>query len=901
MKAKIAVVGLGVLASLAVIAAPKLSPEEQARQEKIKELLKVADETRTTFGVWNPGYLKYYVEGESDEAAAARREKYLAALRELMSLDPSNADYRLDYAEALLYREDAEGAEPEYRKAKELFLALPERALAAKRNALAKAMYGIANCRFADGDREGALAELKAIAALPSYGVRRGEHHWAGSAGTARAYLEGNLLDGLHLPRHTGAKVYPDAHQAEYSETFTPLKKVTVKGLDADDLRYELLKCKLAARGVEVERAGLLSLFSGAPDFLLEVVGDAPEAELAGARKLNEAYRLEVGAKGAKVTACTKLGVTWGVVSFIQLLDEKKPAVRQAKILDWSDLKERGCMSMFWPHEIEFALFFRINSIDAQQHPTYDDNFRPLDRFAEEEQGRLASGFGLKYYFGIAWATMYPHLPLSAERTLRWHEKICKFHAKSSAGVYFPFDDGRYAEKSTKSGMVPADDKAYGSAANIDGLYMTKLFREVKAEYPGFFLVFCPPFYWGPDSAAAYPEDRDTYLKKLGETLDPEVDVYWTGPMVKSYNIRKYQVDWFANLTKHKPLYSQNGLGQHNLVNYIVDDIPFGTWFYDTIDDDLAGFNVNGRNNQLDMQCLPAAYFWNRKAYDKDATMKRAVQQLFGERMYDILKPGRDALAYFDKYKYGILNAGIIYEKPDDLKAKWILASNCWAEAQAYCPLVSGFGYYGAAVGFAEKVYKGSLNPPDFMKKHKADIEATEALAAKEAGFDRQKGDLFFSPIALAGPKYVMYGHPKKVKNEATGRYDYAPGGGTLPKRFISTLRGAQSATPSARFNFECDPFPPAGDYTLVICALGDETAEQNRLCVKVNGAVIADDLDLGFDNLDYRVKTLTIPFKSMKRNNTVEISQLNQGTNMNGTPWLAINYVIVSPHGKKK
>ena len=64
--------------------------------------------------------------------------------------------------------------------------------------------------------------------------------------------------------------------------------------------------------------------------------------------------------------------------------------------------------------------------------------------------------------------------------------------------------------------------------------------------------------------------------------------------------------------------------------------------------------------------------------------------------------------------------------------------------------------------------------------------------------------------------------------------------------------------------------------------------------------AVIADDLDLGFDNLDYRVKTLTIPFKSMKRNNTVEISQLNQGTNMNGTPWLAINYVIVSPHGKK-
>jgi len=870
--------------------AEKAKAEAAARAAKIKEVVQRVGDNRTTFYVWTPGYLEYYVNGCTDAERDARQARYFAALEELLALEPENGKRWNEYAMALLYKGDAAKARPAFEKALGLLDA------AQRKDPIERglARYGVANCQFAAGDRAGAIATLKALSkASDVHRHGRGIKCWACAGNQALAFLTHDLLADLGLPRYTGAKTFPEAHQAKYTENFTDLSTVGVTGLAEGDLRFELLQKKLGARGVKVVR--------GEAAFTLAVDGTCDPAVLRDAVKKEEAYRLVVDAKGAKLEANTKLGVTWGVVSFIQLLDEKRAAVRQCEILDWADMKERGCMSSCWPHEIEFALFMRINSFDAQNHPTYDNFFLPLNVFCEREQGRLFSGFGLKYYFGIAWASQYPHLPLCEERTLEWHAKVCSFHAECGGGVYFPFDDSRYTEK-TKSGMHPKDDAKYGCAANVDGAYITKLYRKVKAKHPGFFMVFCPPFYWGPDSSANYPEDRENYLKKLGETLDPEVDVYWTGPMVKSYDLKKYQVDWFTKLTKHKPLYSQNGLGPHNLVSYMVDDIALTDWHYPELADDLAGFNVNGREISLDNQYVPAACYWNRAAYDRFGTVKRGIQQLYGEKMYDILKPGRDALAYFDTYRYGVINASIINEKPDDLKAKWELARDCWEQAKAYSPILTNLlalSYYPDGIGFAEKVYRGSLKPPDFLKRHKGDIDATTALAKEQVGYDPAKGDILVTPIGVRGVKYVNYAHPKKTKNAETGRYDLA--GGKLPSRFISVFRGSGTPNSKGSFGFECDPFPPAGPYTLVIRGLNDETPFPYKIAVLVNGEVVADDVDLKFDNVDYRTAEIEIPFKAMKRNNTVEIVGRMPGGNNAGTPWLAVNYFVIRKGGVKK
>ena len=129
-----------------------------------------------------------------------------------------------------------------------------------------------------------------------------------------------------------------------------------------------------------------------------------------------------------------------------------------------------------------------------------------------------------------------------------------RYAASFGAGIWFDEDDSRYP-------MRPEDVAAFGTSDKLDAKYLDGLYKEVKAEYPGFRMTFGPPFYFGPDAPLdklVYPEPRDTYLRSVGEFLDPEVDVYWSGPRVKSAKFTPEKIKWFSDYIGRKQVVYHN-------------------------------------------------------------------------------------------------------------------------------------------------------------------------------------------------------------------------------------------------------------------------------------------------------------------------------------------------------
>jgi len=854
------------LAALAALAAPAADKEAdkkaaEAKKARVAELAKVASANDCRFGDWCSWYQYRYMDCASDADCNAMVKRFLDAVAELETLDPKNGEWPLKIGEAhLVLRKDAEA------------LAACERALKLLKPdsyVWSKALYFKGGALWGLGRKDEAIAAMRELAKSKAPGGGRGAPHFKGLADSFLAFADTDTYNALDLPVFTDAKPIPTPQVATYTDTFVPVSEIAVfaDGLKDDDARLVFLLSKLAKFGIKAETKGLIGgLFSGAYALKVKIDAAAPVDK-------SEGYSLEIGAKEATVLAREKQGALWGLVSFLQCFDREKKSVRQCSVKDWPDTAKRGFLSTWWTPTLEFALFNKINSITVQGHPTWDHRFDPASAWMELEQARRFSALGLDLYYGIAWNTMYPDLPICEPRTLAFRIDICKHYAAAGAGVYFPFDDGRYP-------LNPKDLEKYKIGRNCDADHLNAIYRAVKKDHPDFKFIFCPPFYWGPDSKAAYPEDREEYLKTLGEKLDKGIDLYWTGPMVKSFDKRKYQVEWFTKLTGRKPYIFQNGVGEHNLVGYTIDTVPIKKWHYPEFYADIAGFHHNSHTpvdqskTVTQVDCL-----WNVKAFEPVNSIRRGFNQLCGAKAYDLLAPGLPGLAYFDKYKYGQLTPDILHEDPADLERKAKLAQECWDAAMKYNPRIAWYGEYGRGCGWAWAVVKGAKNPPDFLKKYQKDIAETLACAEKEAGVDKSKGDIFISPVDFSGgAKFLHYSDVRK-KN--------------VPRRFTRCLRGDETRQNTISFTFECDPFPPAGDYELYVYGLDDETEIPNKLKIDINGQTIAEGL-LGFVNDEYRLVKIRVPFDKMVRRNRITITDVSPGTNPMGTPWFMVNYCVL-------
>jgi len=805
-------------------------------------------------------YNAYYLELKPQSEVEKLKKDNQFYHEELVKLNPSNATYRIALGDLYVQNSAADKAAIEFNNA----LALPDLSPMEQGNALT----GLANAALLKGDRAGAIKYCEDLVARKLKTSVRGNRDPSGEAYYALQFMKGPELDALKLPFYTGAKAFPTPQQAKYSENFVPLTSVKLvlgKDIKPNDVRLDLLKTKFIRFGIT---------FADNASFTIKINTEAePKAP-----EQAEGYALTVTKDGAIINSHDVQGTVWGIVSLIQLIDQSKPPkVRMAEIHDYPDTARRGFLHNNWKDALEFMLFCKMNTVVSERGgPQVTEHsplmpWTPLQKEICKATSQTYTAFGLTRYYGLYAWTMWSMMPLSSERTFELHKEICSEIAKNGGHIYFPYDDGRFP-------VHKADLEKFGSAANMDAKYLTRLFRAVKEKNPGFHLVFCPPFYWGPDSASAYPEPREPYLKSLGDYLDPEIQLFWTGPRVKGYQKSKEQVAWFTNLTKHKPMIFQNGTGPHNLMSYITDETPqWKTWHYEGFfENDIEGYLKNASmSTEAPQTTTLADCLWNVKAYDAAASIRKGVAMLYGKDMFDLIDPANKALAYLDKYPYGEVTPEAVTEIPEiERRAK--IADEAYQKGLAYnaFSLQNFPGALGRGVEFAYTAAKGAKNAPDFYKKYQKDIDETRALAGQEVGIDTNKGDIFKSPVDIVGGNIDIYS-------------------AKCPRRFANYFRGQKTTTPRGKISFECDPFPPAGDYVLHLSAQDDDAIAPCKIRISCNGKTIFEGPST-FARLGWSIEKFTIPFACLKRGNTLLIENIEDAENISGPPWFMVNYAVI-------
>ena len=755
-------------------------------------------------------YRAFYAEQCDKAELDAIFERNIAAHRRWIALKPNNPYPRVSLGRVYA----ALGKWDEARK--ELEAAYAERQkLDFMQNVNVR--WDLANRLLHDGDRDGAKKMVAEIAALKRNGDTPSVY-WRAQYLDMMFKDEDGDIDALRLPHSVDGKPFPTPQKAEYGEKMVGLAKVEIEFKEEGKRKKEegladpivrLLKKKLARFGSNFEKGGT--------QIKIEISPDAPVDKPQG-------YELKVEDQGGSggcvyIKARDRLGALWGVVSFLQCVDRGgerdasfEPSIRTLQIEDWPRMERRGVIDYFQPEFIEVALFSKMSSITIDLGSDY--LLSPLDRELHRIWGERFKSLGIEMFCVIREKAMLPVLPLSSPRTWKLHLSWTRFIASCGMGMSFHLDDSRFP-------LHPIDLEAAGSGANLDAKYLTKLYREVKKDYPDFKMQFCPPFYWGPDAGARYPEKRDPYLYSLGTDLDPEIDVYWTGPRVKSMDFMPEKAQWYIDRIGRKPTVFHNSdcIGRHNHIRYGADPTGFKRSHSPRIFDHLASFQYNMPNFGESLVAYSAMdWVWNPEAHDPTNSVVRAVDILEGPGVSKILGEATPALSYFDKYTYGSPRGELFAEDQSELDRYVAEADAAWKSVLTIANngrrFVEGFG---RALKWAKDIAAVKRKPPKwFLEKHEAEM-ANNSWARNEVGYDESKGDQFIPSEMMSGATYYR------------NITDWSHGKRTV--RYVNPGVEVKSS-------FECINYPPPNPYKMLIVGMR-YTSRESTVEVEVNGRVI--------------------------------------------------------------
>ncbi len=519
------------------------------------------------------------------------------------------------------------------------------------------------------------------------------------------------------FPYYTGS-VFPEAQRAAYSNVFIPFKDVGIvlgAGLARGDTRLTLLRKKLGKWGVQTDvtdQAG-----HHRTEILLNVAGygspapDKPEGYSIRCVAGQKNNRIMVNGKDRK-------GLLWGIVSVLQLTKRAAGgvAMRAAEIDDYPDAAVRSFLGFMWPRVYEFLLFTKRNGV-VMHEPAYTggwDNWRDPGalRMSWQRLADVSRELDLDFYASLHPAASEPKFRASSEDDFsRMRHTIETCFAAPGLNLYWGYDDIRFP--------TPPEDKVkFGSAAEADAYAIDRLYKQIHSKYPGFKMVYCPPFY---STSGINREDGGesgrVYSETIGRKIDPAVNFFWTGPLVVSHRFPRESVEKVTTLFRRKLWIFANRPGIH------MGNWPFATdaysWdkrSYDGFLEDVGAFGINTWGAIMSTMIATAGdYMWNTRAYHAERSASNSVGMLLSPELFPVLQKLDSRLCQFDPY--GTRNRGLqanAHSAVNLPQLKTILqeVEDLYARAMAINSNgVNDLTPYGVLVGMAKGLVKDSSNP----------------------------------------------------------------------------------------------------------------------------------------------------------------------------------------------
>ena len=269
-----------------------------------------------------------------------------------------------------------------------------------------------------------------------------------------------------------------------------------------------------------------------------------------GVKSVSGAYRMNIGKNGISIVGYDERGAFYGLQTLRQLVESSATVTGElpyVEIDDYPDLKYRGVVEGFygtpWSHEVRMSLidFYGKFKMNSYLYGPKDDPYHSSPNwrlpYPEKEAGNIKELIEAckRNRVDFVWA-------IHPGQDIKWNEEdyqnlVNKFNLMYDLGVraFALFFDDISGE-----GTNPVKQTELLNR-------LTKDFVKSKGDVA--YLTVCPTDY---SKLWANPTPQGS-LAIYGETLDPSIEVFWTGDVVCS-DLTPETLDWVNSRIK-RPAY----------------------------------------------------------------------------------------------------------------------------------------------------------------------------------------------------------------------------------------------------------------------------------------------------------------------------------------------------------
>ena len=424
---------------------------------------------------------------------------------------------------------------------------------------------------------------------------------------------EVNMIPGKKID-HKGLVINPTPHEINIDEAqgLDIAQGVVVKdkqGKFANDLKFLNVATKASVK--------------------MDIVFGSKQAAKAGVKAVSGAYKLTVDKKGIHVVGYDERGAFYALQTLRDITCSERFKGKPLPYLtvnDWPDLPLRGVVEGFygnpWSHEVRLSLidFYGKHKMNVFVDGPKDDPYHSSPHWRKPYPDKEAQNIRelvtacQKNRVDFVWA-------IHPGKDIKWNEEdygnlVHKFNLMYDLGVRsfaIHFDD--------------IDGEGTNPVKQVELLNrLTKEFVKAKGDVAP--LVVCPTDY---SQLWANPKPTGS-LAIYGNTLDPDINVFWTGAVVCS-DLTKETLDWVNSRIK-RPAYYWWNFPVTDYARHIIMQGPSYGLETTLTDKDTRGVLSNpmehGEASKLALYGV-ADYNWNIAAYNPIDNWERGLVELTPE------------------------------------------------------------------------------------------------------------------------------------------------------------------------------------------------------------------------------------------------------------------------------
>ena len=699
-----------------------------------------------------------------------------------------------------------------------------------------------------------------------------------------------NFDDPYMMPYYTG-KILPTPQNVVYKDEYISLENTAIilNNIQPNDPRLKYLLDRITRYGGKYVFA---TQESAEHTCVLKIndVSLTPPANPQG-------NVIHSSGKTISINGTDSQGLLWAISSLNQMIFIKngKTVVRKVDVTDWPDSELRGMLpeSTYDIKQLAHLMVaFKMNLVDFRATLSKDkehgtDWRLPRSTIFHERLNEVKeqlTSLGFVWYAGARFLgyDQVPQINCSSQSDFDIiYNNFATPIADAGGNLSVQFDDTRYP-------LHPDDINTFGTAAIADSFLLTKLYQNLSNDYTDKRIAFTPPYYWGPISPNPLPESRDAYLNVIGN-LPPAIDVYWTGPGVRSDTVLPTHVNWEVDKINRKPLVFQNAIGTPHAydLHYMTDPVySLSDWYYDGYLNDTKAYMLNGGNiDKIGALVSIADWTWNHVMFEPNSTIKEAVVKLTGADAYPILKAINTELSVFDPYNFEMSFEAI----RDDMLLNKALNNleNLYTELAEINRVSVEFwtnvnrSHIERVRHFMKQINLASQDPIVQQIIGRTDASLAMYYAVKDGNFDPNSTDVLIEPKDFSGGGVMNYG------------YSNATSGMSLEDRPTAFITGTGTPINQMTTTFSLSSFPPTNNYQLIISGADDFLTPKCPIKLTFNNVVLFDDPN-PFLNTQWNTQTINIPASSFNTTNVLTITNTSPNGNFDAPPAFLVNYVVL-------